>query len=74
MSNFLRKYNLTKLTLENRAILSAFIEKIETCLRINPTKIITINNFTQDFYQTIKECVINMLFKLLQCIGRTCNF
>lgn len=37
------------------------MEETENCLRVNPRKLLTANSFTQELYQTIKECVIKML-------------
>lgn len=41
-----------------------FIEETEKCLRVNPRKLLTANNFAQEFYQTIKKYFITELFIL----------
>lgn len=66
MHNFLRKYNLPKLTLENRAVLINFQRRNRNVL--SSRKLLTTNSFTQEFYPTINDCIIKMLFKLLQSI------
>lgn len=69
MANFLRKYNLPKLTTKNRAIFHR--RNREEMSQGKPRKLLTANNFAQEFHQTIKKCFITVLFKLLQNIKKT---